>query len=181
MEAIEAMKKLVKESATVATEAYSYGDDRCCCVLVEEGSDYKVTVNNIPGGILVLKCDKFPNTKNFFRGARNECKLADYVILSGADQVILIIELKRSNNSSNKHDIVAQLKGAKCLLDYCASLIDAYLSEKDIFRDYQFRYYKWTAQPRKRAFREKEKGKNDRPEQFRKVNGVSIQFKKLLS
>ena len=151
------------------------------CYLSESEADYTFRISYVPDDALVIRCDRFPNTGEvFFKGQNDECKRADYVLVSESKKVIMFFELKRSSDSAPLKKVIAQLKGAKCVMDYCASLSSSFLREHDIFVGYTYKYYKavYTAS-RKRAFADT-KTSNTSPETARTLPGDYAAFDWLL-
>ena len=86
-----------------------------------------VTIRGLPQKTVVLRAEVFvpaadiDNAKNkfIFNGSKGECKRADFVIISnGSRNWIIFIETQRGNYKSYQ-EVVQQLKGALCLLNYC--------------------------------------------------------------
>ena len=151
------------------------------CYLVESEANYTLKVSHVPDDALVFKCDRFPNTGVvFFKGKNDECKCADYVLVSESEKVIMFFELKHSLKSVTFKKTIAQLKGAKCIMDYCASLSSSFLGEHDIFNGYAFKYYRGIQKSsRKRGFANN-KPPNTSPETARTLPGRYSAFGWLL-
>ena len=175
MGAIDSLKKLIVDDAVVSL-TQEYGKNKC--VLTESQSDYSFTIHSLPDDVLIVKCDKFPTTKEvFFKSENMECKISDYVLVSESKQVIMFFELKRSNRSSSAKEIAAQLKGGKCVMDYCESIIDSFLGEREIFCGFRRKYYKGISMPsKKRPFRRNENLDNTTPENARMLLGSAVNF-----
>ena len=174
MSAMNALKVLLVNHVMIDL-AKEYG--KSCCSLVEPEAGYCLTIRFVPEDAIVFKCDSFPNTGEvFFNGRSGECKRADYVLVSESEKVIMIFELQKSNRKT-AHEITAQLKGAKCIVDYCESISSEFLGMHDIFCGFTYRYYKSiNTAPRKRAFGKEEKPANQTPETARIIPGSSIPF-----
>jgi len=175
MGADKALRKILVDRALVPL-TQEYGNN--ICTLSETESNYTFAIRNVPNDALIIKCDRFPTTGDkFFRGKNQECKRADYVLISESEKVIMFFELKRSNKSASAKDITAQLKGAKCIMDYCASISSAFLEEHDIFDGYIYKYYKGAYKsPQKRPFGKDNKPDNSTPETARILPGDSAAF-----
>lgn len=179
MHSIELVKQLLKDDViiqptpTKSNQNYTYK-------LSEPDSDYTLEIKGVPLNSVIIKCDKFPSTSNFFDSKNNECKRSDYVIISQEDKLIIIIELKRSKNSSSYQDVIAQLKGATCIVKYCELLIEEFLKRKKIFSQYKYRYIKFQAKIQKRSFNNKNNPLNDTPEKMKTLYDSSTYYKKLI-
>lgn len=181
MSKLDIIRSLIKENATVDTiKEYSYHK----CILDESESDYFVEILNIPDNAIIIKSDAFVSPNTFFKGSKMECKRADYIIVvDDPEPQILFIELKRSGKSATNQEIIAQLKGAYCLLKYCENIVSEFWKENDIFSDFIMRYYVFYYRSinKKMAF-EKRAGKDNlTPENARKISERKIQFRRLIS
>ena len=178
MGAGNALRSLISDNASVPL---IISEGKCFCVLTEVESDYDFTVYNPPNDAIIIKCDKFPTTGNvFFKGKNKESKRADYVLVSESEKVLMFFELKRSKSSSSAKNVVAQLKGAKCIMDYCESISSSFLNENRIFLGFEHKYYKgYYTSPQKRSFERKEEPDNRTPETARILRGKDAQFSSL--
>ena len=131
MDAATALKTLTS-SCSIIDLKYEHGE--AVLFLPEPASDYKLNIKKPPQDIYVIRYNRFPDTNRFFCGGNLECKRADYILISDTDSTICILELKRSNKSATCQEIIAQLKGAKCIIDYFESAADAFLNQKDILK-----------------------------------------------
>ena len=168
---------LVNDAILQLTEKHG----KMSCFLPEDKANYGFDLLGLPCDALIIKCDRFPTTKNvFFKSDNKECKRADFVLVSESEKVIMFFELKKSQKSAKANDIVAQLKGAKCVMDYCESISSSFLGEHCIFKDYIFKYYKgFVNTPQKYPFA-KQKTSNNTPETARTLSGSSAWFGKLM-
>ncbi len=116
------LRELIKPGAII--EPNERKDTKYNIVLQETDTQnpYQVKINNIPGEILAFKPDKFPDTSNYFRNRKGECKRADFVIIINGynKNWILYIEMKSGKGCPDK--IVKQLKGAECMTSYFRSI-----------------------------------------------------------
>ncbi|MDR1689349.1 MAG: hypothetical protein LBS21_12155 [Clostridiales bacterium] len=182
MNEVKTLKKLLNENSILPIKTDS--NNKRYYELTEPKFDYSIKISNPPNDTIVLKCDSFPDTSNFFRGKSGECKRADYIVFSESENAVLIMELKYSKDSSSNKDIIAQLKGAKSILDYCKSIAASFLGNEDFLENYEHRYYKVLSVVQPRAFsdiKNKNHYKNDIPENARTIHGKYIPFSKLLA
>ena len=151
------------------------------CILSEPESNYEFKLRHLPMDSLIIKCDKFPNTDVFFRSDNMECKRADYALVSESEKIIMFFELKRSTTSAKNVAIVAQLKGAACILEYCGLIAGSFLGVRDIFYKFDRRYYIVHRKSSvRRSFEEEKKLDNRTPENARKLGGPFTSFEYLL-
>ena len=177
MSAVNALKTILVDDVIIPLTKEK---SKNCCVLSEAKANYSYEIHSVPDDMLVIHCDKFPDTGKFFKGKNNECKRADYVLISDSERAIMIFELIKSNSKS-AGKVTDQLKGAKCILDYCESISLEFLGKNDIFVDYTYRYYKVVStMAKKRAFSEYERTENTKPELHKKLSGSFARFEWLL-
>jgi len=180
MGAYNALLKILADKIVISL---SLNHGKYCCKLQETESDYSFELWDVPKDAIIIKCDKFPNTGEvFFKGKENECKRADYALVSESDKTIMIFELKRSNGSTETKNITAQLKGATCILNYCASISSFFLDEHGIFDGFIYKYYKGIHNlSQKRAFGDTAKIDNTKPDTARIIPGKYSSYKWLLN
>ena len=100
---------------------------------------YEITIEGLPDACFILKAD-YGRCEATFNKAKGARRRADYIIITddGQSKRILYIELKKSNNQKkNKNaskeskiyaykevmqEVSEQLKGAKCLIEYCRAI-----------------------------------------------------------
>ena len=92
--------------------------------------NYCFKITNVPENTLVIRADKFPNMKHFFKDDEDIglCKKSDYIIISidkHSNYKVLIVEISSGDNKSNIF-IRQQLKGATCILKYYESICKYY-------------------------------------------------------
>ncbi|OPY02295.1 MAG: hypothetical protein A4E61_01377 [Syntrophorhabdus sp. PtaB.Bin184] len=130
-----------------------------------------VTIAGLPADALVVKADKFQAPDTIFCGTKGECKRADYVIIAntGAKKRILFIEMKKTKGS--REDIIKQLSGSRCFVDYCQQIGKVFWKETNFLDDYQYRFVSFghTGIPKKRTQIERTAEINDSPEKMMKV------------
>ncbi len=103
-----------------------------------QAEDSKVSIHHLPEDALIIKADAFRAPDTIFQGKHGECKRADYVIISAERKRIVHIELKRSKASKNA--IIKQLKGARCLIEYCRAIGKHFWDEPHFLDGYQHRF-----------------------------------------
>ena len=151
------------------------------CIMSEAGSDYTFSLNHLPKDSIIIKCDRFPNLgEKFFKGKNQECKRADYALISESKKVIMLFELKRSSKSSILKDNIAQLKGAKCVVAYCGLIVDSFFGKPKIFDGFVEKYYIIRYSPsEKREFAASETMDNTSPEKAKIIHGKFRSFEGL--
>ncbi len=133
---MEILSGMLNESA-LAKQRYS--NNESMIELTESiGAKYTVSIKNPPSDVLVIKADSFPDANRFFKCENDECKRADFVVISAKKRKIIYIELKSRKDKWNK--IVNQLKGAHCLIRYCQSIGMEFWGKTDFLDGYDNRY-----------------------------------------
>ena len=91
---------------------------------------YSVKITGLPQNAFVLKADSFQEFASILKCNSDigQCCRADYVIIAddGKDKQILYIELKGGRRKPQTERIANQLKGAKCLIEYCRAIGNAF-------------------------------------------------------
>ena len=136
MNDMQILTQLIKNSAVLEkTENYN----KYSITLREKKTeDSAVTINNLPGDALVLKVDTVHAHNEIFQCTKGECRRADYVIISEEQKSIIYIELKRTKGEWKQ--IVQQLQGAQCFVQYMQNLGKAFWREKNFLDHYKSRF-----------------------------------------
>ncbi len=132
---LEILKELITDEALVAIEDGLYGNPQV--TLTEPGPEYTVAINNIPEDSIVIKTDTFPAPKHIFNGSKGERKRADFVIIANTDvrQLIIFVELKKGKGVTK--EIIQQLKGSQCVVDYFRTIVDVFWEQADFLNTKQ--------------------------------------------
>ena len=116
--------------------------------LREEEADTVFTVFGLPASSIVIKADKFPETRRFFKNTKGEASRADFIIISEektskekTKKWIVYIEIKKGDSSTNEK-IVQQFKGAQCLMAYCTSVVENFynIPKSKFLKPYESRF-----------------------------------------
>lgn len=114
---------------------------RCKVRLTEpDVPDLSIEIRNIPADAVVIKVDLFPPPKNLFQDNKGECKRADYAIISLEKKCILYIEMKKNKTTNPSSHIVAQLKGAECVMQYCQAIGQSFWETPSFLQGYKNRF-----------------------------------------
>jgi len=177
MSDMKILSELILESALVPHEN-EYG--KPVIKLQEAGVKDSVSfIRNIPSDAIVIKADKFPVPKTFFKGDKGECKRADFIIISEEKKVILYVELKAGAKDTSY--IVKQLKGAACVISYCKEVGRHFWNESSFLDGYVHRYVGMiNLSVSKKTSRHKSIPLHDLPESFLKISSPHhLQFNEL--
>ncbi len=136
------LDKMIKSSAKVRLENHRSRDNKITKKVTlresTEKGEYKVVILNVPGDAIVISIDdKFDNGR-LFSGANDECKRGDYIIVSEEERLVVFIEMKLG--SASKSEIINQLRGSRCVLEYCQSLAQEFYGRKKFLSGYKHRF-----------------------------------------
>ena len=100
-----------------------------------------VEIKGLPHGSIVIKAEDFKDPLTVFQGSRGEGRRADFVIVSndGIKKWIICIEVKRGGRI-RKHRVIAQLRGAQCIMDYCKSIGTEFWAATGFLKGYEYRF-----------------------------------------
>ena len=148
----------------------------------ESGSSYVVYLKGLPDNTLILKADLFPSPEKILNCGDREgiCKRADYVVVN--EKEMIFIELKKSKSGSEK--IKQQLRGARCVMDYCIAIGQQFFSRprflQKAIKKTHFVSIRWININKQNPKQSATASCNDTPERMSQLKGESFQYKKLL-
>ncbi|KHD09575.1 hypothetical protein PN36_25450 [Candidatus Thiomargarita nelsonii] len=184
--------ELFRKEARVALEDGDYGkkavtlnEPKC-----DDHKGYSVVISNMPEDAVVIKGDAFPSPTTIFSNSRGECKRADFVIVANIPikkktrNLIIFIEMKKGKGGSEL-EIIQQLKGAWCVIDYCRSIGQRFWKQESFLNpndyDYRFVSIRDIAINKKPTRISPLDGLHDSPERMLKINSPHhLQFKQLV-
>ena len=139
---INILKEMLKNSEVVPLEDHPYGKETKHVALTER-EEYSVIVKGLPkeNSVIVLKIDNFPAPSKIFKCTKGECKRADFVIVFNGDnkKIIIFIELKSKSSTKSKKHIIAQLKGAQCVMKYIEEVGKLYWNS-EFLSNFEYRF-----------------------------------------
>lgn len=103
-----------------------------------QAPDSSATIRNLPADAMVIKVDAFRSPDVIFNGKNDECKRADYVIISTEKKCIIYIEMKRTKGEWDQ--IVKQLLGSQCFVKYCQEIGKNFWNENGFLDGYKSRF-----------------------------------------
>ena len=188
MSDIKILHEMIKNSAKIGVIKEKAEDKNHVILTEAEGSahpEYSVTISGMPDNAIVIKADAFTAPKSIFNDSKQECKRADFVIItdsSSKKKIILCIEMKTSKGETEK-EIIQQLKGAQCFVAYCKEIGKSFWDKKDFLDGYIYRFVsiKNISISKKQTRTKKHKGIHDRPENMLKISSPHrLQFNHLV-
>ena len=143
-----------------------------------------VKIRGLPHDSIVIRAETFKAPLTFFQGSRHECKRADFVIVSddgNQGRWIICIETELAK-SKEAWEIIAQLKGAACVVNYCQCIGKKFWKEKGFLDDYKYRFISMvhTNIDKRPTQNKMPNSSGDSPETFLRVPGKSHYFRKLV-
>ena len=160
-------------------------------ILTDVQAEATVTIKGLPQDSIVLRAEVFvpcadldnSNCEFIFEGFKGECKRADFVILStGAKKWIIFIEIQKGNYKSYK-EVVQQLKGALCFMNYCKCIGKEFWLEEEFLDSYECRFVSMkdiSLDKRKTRPGEPKQPLHSTPEDFLRIFGNSHHFRSLI-
>lgn len=145
MSDVDLLRKKILNDNVIVPLLDGKGAEKKSAVLCEEETNTDFTVYGLPANSIVIKADKFPETRNFLKNAKGEASRADFIIISETEtkketkKWIIYIEMKKGNSSTNKK-IVQQLKGAQCVMAYCISVVENFYDITEFLGQYKPRF-----------------------------------------
>lgn len=185
MSDIEIFKEMIIKTATVPLEDHHTKKK----VILSESSppNYSVTIHGMPDDdqTIVIKADVFSAPKNIFANSKHECKRSDFVILADTykGKFIICIELKGGKGGS-KEEIIQQLKGTRCLVNYCREIGQSFWQSQNLLKDYEYRFVcitKISMSKKKTRPSKKSEPIHDHPNHMLKITDIKgLQFNHLV-
>ena len=111
--------------------------------LTDKQANTTVEIARLPQNSIVIRTDLFEFKHPVFAGSKDERRRADFVIVSNDDtrKWIVFIEIKEGEIREKKRQLViAQLRGAQCIMDYCKSIGREFWLAKGFLKGYEYRF-----------------------------------------
>ncbi|MCY4325054.1 MAG: hypothetical protein OXC81_03410 [Betaproteobacteria bacterium] len=167
---------ILSELIAVGALAKQEGAGKASVHLQEPDAEHSVQISGLPKDAFVIEADKslreadnkVSMLKSIFGGGHNECKMADYIIISPACKIIVCVELKSSRRNI-RPKAVWQLTGASCLVAYIREVGRKFWRADNFLADYDYRYaviIKHSAKKTSRQLREDDQRKHNTPDKF---------------
>lgn len=171
MSDIAILNEMIKDLARVPVELDAFGKTYATLVEPQDPSS-NVTIYGLPADAVIIKADVF-DIRSVFKGTKNECKRADYVVIAdtGTKKRILYIEMKK--NKDLEWSIIAQLKGASCFIAYCRDIAKCFWNENTFLNGFEPRFVSFghTGSIKKQKTRiEKPTACHNTPERMMKIS-----------
>ncbi|WP_353929735.1 hypothetical protein WJM97_15670 [Okeanomitos corallinicola TIOX110] len=179
MSDIAILKEMIKNTATVPLK-----DENGKKIVTLEEPDLPncfVTIRGIPDEdqFIVIKADQFPAPNTIFNGSKGECKRADFIIVADTDRkkVILCIEMKAKRKTAKEWEIIQQLKGAKCCVEYFQKVGKEFWGHSHFLDSYVYRFVTIrNINIDKRTTQEKTTDNHDIPEKMLKLSAPKSNY-----
>lgn len=181
---IQILRDMLKSDVQVALQS---GQGKPSAKLTDSQSNTTVEVKGLPHDSIVIKADCFKGPFAVFKKGLDIRKRADFVIVSNderGNKWIICIETKGGNKTRAK--IAAQLKGAKCFINYCKCIGKSFWESEEFLDGYEYRFVGITDLNFNRSRRQTQpfdpaRELHNRPDIFKKLPQRSmIHFSKLI-
>lgn len=178
---IDILHQMIKEDAKVPL--LDNNGKKSVLLAEPQHPDSSVVIAGIPDDSIVIKADAFTSPKSVFQDLKNECKRADFVIVStsGNKKSIIYIEMKAKKDS--EQEIVKQLHGAKCFIVYCRAIGESFWKQRGFLGGYTQRFISIanTSISKRTTSIRPEAGTHDTPERMLKISSPRrLQFSHLV-
>jgi hypothetical protein len=175
------LEQMIKDNAKVPLIDY-YGKKQ---VILKEtqGTNYEVTILDIPEETLIIQSDLFEAPKSIFNNSKGECKRSDFIVISDQDNLKIIMFIEMKVGKANTQEIIQQLKGSECLISYCREIGKKFWNQINFLENYEYRFISMKhINIAKRCTREKQLPTiHNSPENMLKIYAPKeIQFNKLI-
>lgn len=151
--------------------------------LTETQNNTTVKIKGVPHDSIVIRAEDFKGPFSVFEGLKGERKRADFVIVANENtkKWIICIETQTGKHKERK-EVVEQLKGALCFVNYCECIGKEFWLEKEFLNGYEYRFVSiaYTDMPKRSTHPNKPRPLHNHPEHFLKLSGESHHFSKLI-
>ena len=108
--------------------------------LTDKQGNTTVEIKELPPDSIVIKTDVFELRRAFFAGSKDERRRADFVIVSNENTKKWIICIETKKGKIKQDRVIAQLRGAQCVMDYCKSIGREFWTAKGFLEGYEYRF-----------------------------------------
>ena len=108
--------------------------------LTDKQGNTTVEIKELPYDSIVIKTDVFELRRAFFAGSKDERRRADFVIVSNEDTKKWIICIETKKGQIKQDRVIAQLRGARCVMDYCKSIGKEFWTANGFLEGYEYRF-----------------------------------------
>jgi len=101
-------------------------------------STYSVNITDVPRNSIAIKTDAFPDAKDFFdksKSGKELLKRADFVVIAKCVDGPRVLYVELTERKKSHGEITNQLRGAKCVFDYCQSVGKMFWKHTDFLRN----------------------------------------------
>ena len=139
MNDIEILKEMLVCAAQVPLQRK--GHQPPSVELIDTQANTTVEIRGLPHDSIVIRAEDFEDPLTVFQGSKGERRRADFVIVSneGQRKWIICIEIQGSNYKRGA-EVIEQLKGALCFVNYCKCIGKEFWLEKRFLDDYEYRF-----------------------------------------
>ena len=150
--------------------------------LTDVQSEATVEIRGLPLDSIVIRAEDFSESLSVFCGSRGERRRADFVIVSHDEKKWIIYVETQLNDHKDHNEVVQQLKGALCFVNYCKCIGKEFWSESEFLDDYEFRFVSmiYTSMDKRSTSPNRDRTPvQTRPERYLRISGKSHHFHRL--
>ena len=176
----EILKEMIVSDAQVPLQ--QEGLRRPSVQLTDAQSGTTVNIKGLPHDSVVIRAEDFEDSLTVFKGSKSERKRADFVIVcNDTKKWIICVEIHDSDHKG-RSEIIEQLKGALCFVNYCKCIGKEFWLEKEFLDgyEYQFVYMAYASIDKRSTHPNTPRPLGLRPENYLKISGKSHHFSKLI-
>ncbi len=176
----EILKEMLVSDAQVPLQ--QEGLRRTSVQLTDTQSGTTVEIKGLPHDSIVIRADDFEEPLKIFEGSKGERKRADFVIVSNDTKKWIICIETHDSDHKERAEIIEQLKGALCFVNYCKCIGQEFWLEKEFLDGYEHRfvYMAYTRVDKRSTYPKTPRPLGHRPENYLKIPGKSHHFSKLI-
>lgn len=99
-----------------------------------------VIISGIPQDSIMIRGDVWPSPDRVFTSEKGARRLADFILVSAQDNTVTAVYIEmKARKELEKNNIIQQLKGVRCLMDYCQSIAKHFFG-KEMLNEAHHRY-----------------------------------------
>ena len=150
--------------------------------LTDKKSKGTVNIKGLPHNSIVIRAEDFDDPLAVFNCSKGECRRADFVIVSNDSKRWIICVEIQDGNRKKPREVIEQLKGALCFMNYCKCIGEEFWLEKEFLDGYEYRFVSLahTTIDKKSTRPNTPRSSGQYPEDFLKLFGKFHHFSKLI-
>ena len=150
--------------------------------LTDTQSGTTVKIKGLPHDSIVIRAEDFEDPLTVFKGSKGERRRADFMIVSNDTKKWIICIETHDSDHKGRAEVIDQLKGALCFVNYCKCIGQEFWLEKEFLDGYEHRfiYMAYASIDKRSTHPNTPRSLGNRPENYLKISGKSHHFSKLI-